>query len=190
MNLVPLNVLDAGLLLILGWNFLRGFKKGAVEEVFSLIGIVVSVIIAIKTAHIVAGKFTNNPEAPVIIFTGVVIYGILFIVFKYIGFLLNSFLSRGFFGLLNNLLGFLFGVLRGIVLASLLLLLVGATMPDTDLIKRSYFGGFLVPVADLIVSRLPENAKERVEKNWKLAEKFLLKNRNKEKGGELPPPKA
>ncbi|WP_457569399.1 CvpA family protein [Desulfurobacterium sp.] len=177
MSIHPLNLLDAVLVIILGWNFFRGFNKGAIEEIISIVGVIVSILIAIKTAHIVAAKFVPDPDAPIIIMTGFVIYGILFLISKYIAFTLNSLYSRGFLGLINNILGFLFGIFRGILLASIFLLFVGATMPDSYLIKTSYLGGFLAPVTDTIVSFLPEKARKKVEKNWKVAEAILLKNR-------------
>ncbi|SNR61178.1 CvpA family protein [Desulfurobacterium atlanticum] len=192
MTLTPLNVLDAMIILILGWNFIRGFKKGAVEEIFSLIGVIVSLFVAVKFSHAVASKLIKNPEAPVIIFTGFVIYGVLFIVFKYIGFLLNEFFNRGFLGLVNNILGFILGILRGVVLSSIFVLFIGATMPDSGLIRNSYLGGFLVPVVDMIVSHLPEKAKEKVIKNWKISREFLVKNRQswKVKGEKISPRKS
>ncbi|WP_297446308.1 CvpA family protein [Desulfurobacterium sp.] len=177
MNIHPLNLLDAVLVIILGWNFFRGFNKGAIEEILSIAGIGISIFIAVKSAHVVAAKFVPDPDAPTIIMTGFVIYGILFLISKYIAFTLNSIYSKGFLGLLNNLLGFLFGIFRGILLASIFLLFIGATMPDSYLIKTSYLGGFFAPVTDIVVSLLPEKAKKKVEKNWKTAEAILLKNR-------------
>ncbi|WP_022846908.1 MULTISPECIES: CvpA family protein [unclassified Desulfurobacterium] len=177
MNIHPLNLLDAVLVIILGWNFFRGFNKGAIEEILSIAGIGISIFIAVKSAHVVAAKFVSDPDAPIIIMTGFVIYGILFLISKYIAFTLNSLYSKGFLGLLNNLLGFLFGIFRGILLTSIFLLFIGATMPDSYLIKTSYLGGFFAPVTDIVVSLLPEKAKKKVEKNWKTAEAILLKNR-------------
>ncbi|WP_457568110.1 CvpA family protein [Desulfurobacterium sp.] len=177
MNIHPLNLLDALLVIIIGWNFFRGFNKGVIEEIISIVGIVISVFIAVKSAHTVAARLVHDPDAPVIIMTGFVIYGILFLISKYIAFTLNSLYSKGFLGLINNILGFIFGIFRGLILASIFLLLVGATMPDSYLIKTSYLGGFLTPVTNTIISMLPEKARKKVDKNWKIAEAILLKNK-------------
>ena len=42
MNLPPFNVLDGLIVITLGWNFIRGFNKGFIEEILSLTGIVIS----------------------------------------------------------------------------------------------------------------------------------------------------
>ena len=176
MTLHPLNVLDALILITLGWNIVRGFNKGFVEEIISVAGIFVSAFLAFRFAHVLAGIFVSNLTPQVVIFTGVLIFGLSFVFFKYVAYKIDSLLSETVLGILNNFLGFLFGVVRGLVISSLLVAFIAFTAPQSYLIKKSYLGGACVPIVDYVVSKLPEETKKRILPRWEVARSFLLEN--------------
>lgn len=178
MNLHPLNVLDGLIIITLGWNFIRGFNKGLVEEVLSLIGIVVSLYLAFNFSHPLASSLvsTQKPDLSTVVFVGFVIYIISFLTFKYFAFSINKQFRESSFGMFNNILGFLFGIFRGLVISSIIVLSIAFIAPKSYLIERSYLGGLTVPVIDKAIMYVPKNDRKQIEGNWKIARSYLVSN--------------
>ena len=190
-NLTTLNVLDGLIIIVLGWNLIRGFNKGFVEEIISITGIVLSIYLSYQLATPVASLLVKKPDQTTTLISGIFIFAIFFFITKYIAFHLNKKLNETALGILNNILGFLFGIVRGWLLASVFVFLVAALSPDGYLVKRSSLGGLAVPVIDRIVNLLPLKDKkdDPLLKNWKKAEGILWKNfvLRKYLEGETPP---
>ena len=176
MTLHPLNVLDALILVTLAWNLLRGFNKGFVEEVISILGIVASLFLAFKFSHKTASLFVQNPSPQTILISGFLIYLFSFSVFKYVAFYVDKRLSQTPLGILNSILGVLFGIVRGLVIASVFVVFIAFLAPKSYLIEKSYLGGACVPVIDYVVKRLPKEAKDKILNRWLTARSYLLKN--------------
>ena len=69
-----------------------------------------------------------------------------------------------------------FGILRGLAIASVFIFGVAIVSPESYLIKKSHLGGLAVPLIDKAVSLMPESARRHVEDNWKTAKDYLLEN--------------
>jgi len=177
-NLSTLNVLDGLIILIIGWNLIRGFNKGFIEEIISIIGIVASLYLAYIFAPTAAKLMVNRPDQMITIISGVFIFAISFIVSKYVAFHFNRRINETVLGIFNNILGFLFGIVRGWLLASIAVFLIAILTPDGYLIKRSSLGGLAVPVIDKTLKLLPlkNERNDIILKNWFKAEKLLWKN--------------
>lgn len=178
MNLTTLNVLDGLIIIVLGWNLIRGFNKGLVEEVVSVVGIALSLYLSYQLSTPVAALFVKKPDQTTSLISGIFLFAIFFFITKYLAFHLNKKLNETALGIVNNILGFLFGIVRGWLLASVMVFLVAALTPDGYLIKRSSLGGIAVPVIDWTVKVLPLRHKEDdpLLKNWRKAEKVLAEN--------------
>jgi len=176
-NLPTMNVLDGLILIILGWNLLRGFNKGLVEEVVSLFGIALSLFLAYRLAPIVAKKLVHAPDSTTLFLAGAALYAIFYLLFKYFATYLNGLAKKSALSVVNNVLGFLFGIFRGYFVAAIVVLVVAVISPDGYLIKRSSLGGMTVPVVDFVLKHLPEKD-SKVVKRWEVARRFLLKNWN------------
>jgi len=174
--LSTLNVLDALILLILGWNIIRGFNKGFVEELLSLIGILVSLAAAYKLAPIVAKRLVGDADTATLALSGFFIYLFFFTIFKFIAHHFEKRAAQSPLGFLNSLLGFLFGIFRGIVIAAILVFFIAAISPDSYLIKRSSLGGLAVPVIDKAMEILDGKVEESWRKNWEVAKIYLTRN--------------
>ncbi|RUM45418.1 MAG: hypothetical protein DSY35_00745, partial [Desulfurobacterium sp.] len=94
MNLHPLNVLDGLVIITLGWNFLRGFNKGFVEEVVSLLGLFLSAAIAFFGAPFLVKQVFPSATTSQVVSVGVAVYLISFFLFKYLALSLNKKLSK------------------------------------------------------------------------------------------------
>jgi len=185
MNVQPLNVLDGLIIITLGWNFLRGFRKGFVEELLSIGGLIVSVIVAFKFSPSIARQLFPSAGSSEIIGVGVATFFSLFLIFKYLAFSLDRKLSRTSLGIINNFLGFLFGVFRGYALSAVIVLGIALLSPESYLIKKSYLGGITVPLIDRAMLLIPEETRDSIEGKWQIAKVYLLENfeKWKEKGG-------
>jgi len=184
--LSTLNVLDALILVILGWNVIRGFNKGFVEEILSLIGIVISIVLAYKLAPIVALKLAGKNDTLTLALSGFFIYLAFFFIFKFIAFQFEKRASESSLGLLNNVLGFFFGIFRGLLISAIIVFFVAIISPDGYLIRRSSLGGLTAPIIDKTIEILDGKVEESWRKNWKIAEVYLKKNFDKFKGMLLP----
>ena len=184
--MTTMNVLDALIIVILGWNLIRGFNKGFVEEVVSLIGIAASLVLSYKLAPIVANFLVNKPDPKTMVLTGFFIYLIFFAVAKYVAFLIERRTKDSPFGRLNSLLGFFFGIFRGILLASIVVFAVAIVSPDSYLIKKSSLGGLSVPIIDKTLKVLDGKVEKHWRKNWQIARAYLIKNFQEFKKGILP----
>jgi len=186
MNIHPLNVLDGLIIITIGWNFLRGFNKGFVEEILSLVGIFASIAVAFYFSPLLAKQLLHLEDSSSVVVTGVALYFISFLIFKYVALLLNSKLAKTSLGFLNNVLGLLFGIFRGYAISAIIVLGVALLAPESYLIKKSYLGGIAVPLIDRVLPLIPEKAREDIEGNWQTARNYLWGNLKKwkEKGGE------
>lgn len=178
MNLTTLNVLDGLIIIVIGWNLIRGFNKGFVEEIISIIGIIVSIYAAYIFAPQVAKLLIPRPDQTTVILSGIFIFAVFFTVSKYVAFHINRKINETALGIINNVLGFFFGIIRGWLLASIVVFLVAVLTPDGYLIKRSSLGGIAVPVIDKSLEFLPlkDKKSDPILKNWFKAEKLLWKH--------------
>jgi len=181
-----MNVLDALIIVVLGWNLIRGFNKGFVEELVSLVGIAVSLLLSYQLAPIVAKFLINKPDPTTMVLTGFFIFIIFFVIAKYIAFLIENKTNESPLGRLNNFLGFFFGIFRGILIASIIVFMVAILSPDGYLIKRSSLGGLSVPLIDKTFKILDGKVEKEWRKNWETARVYLIKNFQEFKKGLLP----
>ncbi|TCK06661.1 CvpA family protein [Phorcysia thermohydrogeniphila] len=187
MNLHPLNVLDGLVIIILGWNFVRGFNKGFIEEVVSVVGLVLSAAAAVFVSPLVVNEITKYVNYPIPVYSvAIFIFFSTYVIFKFLASFINSKFNGGFVGFMNNFLGVVFGVLRGYVIASLVVAFISFVAPESYLIKKSFLGGITVPLIDKVLSYVPENLRGGFEERWMVARGYLWENikKWKEKGGE------
>ena len=178
MNLTTLNVLDGLIIVIFGWNLIRGFNKGFVEEVISVVGIVLSAYLSYRFSPLISETLLGRRDLSSIFASGAAIFLVAFLTTKYIASYLNGKLNKTALGTINNLLGFLFGIFRGWILASLAVFAVAVIAPDGYLIKKSSLGGVAVPVVNTALRFLPvkEEGEDPLLKNWLTAQKYLKRN--------------
>jgi membrane protein required for colicin V production len=145
--------LDYILIAIVLLSALAGLIRGFLREVCSLIAWVLALWLAWKFAPQLAPKLGGVLKDPVygiwaargIIFIAVLVVGAV------IGAVLNYFVRLSFFSGTDRLLGFVLGLVRGLVIVGIATILAQATqVDDEDWWKKSRLVPAVKPVANLL----------------------------------------
>ncbi len=118
-----MNYLDIILAIPLVWAIYRGFTKGLVIEIASLIALILGVYGGIHFSYFISDKLNlSSPFSPLISFA------ITFLIIVIVIFLLAKLLEKSInllaLGFLNKLAGAFFGLLKMVFLLSILLLFI------------------------------------------------------------------
>lgn len=119
-----MTALDVIVLLLVGWNLVRGAMKGFVGEVLSLAAVIVAIVF-LKLLHTPAtnaleGAVGTRSGAAVLAFA--LVFGLVFLAGKLVAHRVGGGVKRSVIGPVDRVLGAGFGTLKGIILATLLYL--------------------------------------------------------------------
>lgn len=124
-----MNYIDIIILLFLAWGAFRGFSKGLIVEIATLLGLVLGVYFAIEYSSYTEGllrDFLNISSQ----YMAYIALGVTFLVVVLIVFILGKLLTKLIdiisLGLVNKLLGTVLGILKYAVIVCVLLLIVDA----------------------------------------------------------------
>lgn len=163
MRLWGIDWLSGVILLLLAIDFIVGFRRGLIRQVFDLLGIVLALLAAIKLGPSVAGSFV----APLIPAASDQALSVLGFVVVFLAVLAVMEVASHGIGLIakvpglsviNGLGGALFRVARGAILISIVLsLIVALEIPAADeLVRDSAIAQTLQPVAGIFWSELKD----------------------------------
>jgi membrane protein required for colicin V production len=119
-----MNGLDWGILAVLAYGAVRGYMRGLVVEVASLVGVVLGIWLAARYNHPVAAWLGLEQEREAIPFL-IVLVGVLALV-HLLAKLITGAMDLAMMGLPNKVAGLFFGALRTAFLLSVLLSLATA----------------------------------------------------------------
>ncbi len=124
-----MNYIDIIILLFLLWGAYRGFSKGLIIEVATLLGLVLGVYVAIKYSSYTEGilvDFLNISSRYISYIALAVTFVLVAIVVYIIGKLLTKLIDIISLGLINKLLGTILGIAKYFVIVCVLLMIVDA----------------------------------------------------------------
>ncbi len=158
-------MLDIVLLLIIIWSFISGLIKGALVEIFSMIGIVIGVFIAARSYIFLIPLFDFLPSktAAILAFIIIIIIGIL--IFYIIGKLLRKFLRFLYIGFVDRLFGLIFGFLKGSIIAAIIVLILSSFSISNKWVEKSKVSPFLIIELNTLKGLLPQDVKDM--QHWK-----------------------
>ena len=133
-----MNLLDLLLLIPVVWLCIRGFSKGFIIELASLIGMVLGILAAWYFSGYVIdflkGYFTLTEQVLRIIAYVVIFLAVMLVVYL-IGKAIEKVAEVVMLGWLNKLLGAIFGMAKGIVLVGIILFIFEKADPNNKVIK-------------------------------------------------------
>lgn len=129
-----MNAIDIAILVVIVVFAVKGLIRGLVIEVFTLAGLLVGYIAALREMGTLSGflgKHIQLPELVLNIVAFLVIFLAIVLIFRWIAGALKRIMKWTFIGWLDRGGGILFGILKGLLIASLLLLVFSA-IPFSD----------------------------------------------------------
>lgn len=165
-----MNALDIVIGIILVFGLVRGIFRGLVEEISSIIGIfggIYGAVFYYPTAAKFLGRWiSDSGYANIIGF--LVIFGVIFILVGILGVLIKYLLNIASLGWFDRLCGAAFGSVKGILIASVLLLALTTFLPGgTPLIKTSRLAPHVAVITETIVKIVPQDMKLRFGEKYK-----------------------
>lgn len=126
--LETVGILDLIFIVILAISVLLGLIRGMIREVLSLVGLAASIYLAFTFADSLSknyvSQFLENPRISYIVTFVLIIVATLFFV-TLINLLFSQLLKASGLSFLNRFFGALFGLLRGGIICSLLVMVIG-----------------------------------------------------------------
>ncbi len=173
-----MNPFDILIIVILGYSLVRGLFRGLVKEVASIIGVLGGFYAAYTYYQVLAGLLAGllhdqayrNILSFLIIFCGVlIIIGVFGVIIKYL-------LNIAFLGWIDRIGGVLFGVLKGVLIVSILFITLTAFLPQgTAFIKNSELAPHVSWISEKMAKMISKEMKQdfkvklgELKKAWKI----------------------
>ncbi len=172
-----MNPFDIVIIIILSFCLIRGFFRGLVKELSSIIGVLGGYYAAytyyMEVSGFLSGWISNPSYLKILSF--LIIFCGVFITISILGVVIKYILNIAFLGWVDRICGAGFGGIKGILIVSVLLIILTAFLPKSTLIKSSLLAAHVTLVAEKMVKVVPEDIKDkfttRVEKFKKAWEK-------------------
>ena len=154
--------------------------KGLAREIISLAALIGGFLLAVFFYHIPASLFKEISKTDAIanligfsiIFLGCILLGAI------AAFLVNRFLKAASLKWMDRLLGGIFGLLRGWIIASILLLALIAFPIKDDFLSRSVLAPYLLAGAKIAIHCVPQKIKDQFNEHYTKVVDSWGKNRS------------
>jgi len=164
-----MNVLDYVIAVVVGFCLVRGLFRGLVKEISSIVGVFAGYYCACNfyapVSEIVQGwHIIDNPNyVNIIVFF--CLFCLVFILIGLVGIIIRYLLRELFIGWVDTTLGGGFGMAKGILITSVLLIPLTAFLPDNDkLMKHSILAPHVTVVSKKMIQLVPDNLKNKFNK--------------------------
>jgi membrane protein required for colicin V production len=163
-----MNYLDILIALPIAWGLYKGWKRGIIFEIAMMIGLVLGLYVAIKFSYlmksIVASHVSWNPKTVQIV-AFIITFILVVIGISYLAKFLTKMANLASLGIVNKVMGSVFGLLKMILMLSVLLSLFQKinfdyTFANKSTIDNSFFFNPLQKLAGIIYPSIGEWYKE------------------------------
>jgi uncharacterized membrane protein required for colicin V production len=170
-------LIDVTLIIVLLVGTVMGYRRGFIRQVLDLAGLVISFLLALFFAGVVASYLNSDigiPYTPALVigFIAIFIAGVL--LFHFLAVILQKMINWTLLGWIDRLTGALLGIIMGMVVASLLISFMLAVPLPSSLrsgFERSQVSEFLRPVAPRIFNLIFNHGSRKIN-----FDKFLKKS--------------
>jgi len=155
-----MNFLDIILIIPVIWFLYRGFTKGFIIELASLIALIAGIWVAIHFSFYVGdflGKHMEIGEKYLGIISFIITFLIVVIVVIIVGKIVERFVDLIALGFLNKLAGAVFGILKAAFIMSIIIFIINSFDDDSSIITPKMREGSLLykPVESLFPMIIP-----------------------------------
>jgi membrane protein required for colicin V production len=173
-----MNPLDIVIVVILGFGLIRGFFRGLVKELSSIIGVIAGFFAANLYHPLLIPWFkswiSNTAYIQIICFA-IVFVGV-FVIVSILGIIIKYLLNVAFLGWADRIFGILFGLVKGVLISAVILMALTAFLPkNSPLIKNSLLAPHISLVTQKMAYVVPQEMKDKyrsklkaLQYRWKL----------------------
>ncbi len=135
-----MNVLDIIIICILGIFIIRGLFRGLVQEILSLVAVVLAVYLASSYQYLLVPHLERYIKTEMIVngLVYVLIFAGTILVFWLLAKLIKSILDISMLGWIDRTTGGLFGAIEGMLISLILLMFIQSFAPESAWLKESY----------------------------------------------------
>ncbi len=155
-----MNWIDIVILIILGFAVVRGFINGFVKEVAALAALVFGIWGTIKFSAFTAGKLyewfdISGKYVGIIAF--LITFGVIVIVIHFVGILADKIIDSVSLGFLNKILGMLFGLIKTVLILSVIFCILNAIDAKKPFLNKEKIGKLKLynPISDIVPAIFP-----------------------------------
>jgi membrane protein required for colicin V production len=161
-----MNLLDLGIVVLLGLVVLRGYWRGLFQELAFLVGVVGGILVAAHTYQRLGQQFQPYIKEPSIA-QGLAFFLVLVAVYwltRLVAHLLQRVLYHLYLDFFDRLLGAFFALVKGALILGFALMALGVVLrPEPRLMRESRLVPHLLNFSRQAVALLPADFKERLE---------------------------
>jgi membrane protein required for colicin V production len=155
-----MNWIDAVIVIILVLSMLSGFINGFIKEVASLAALILGIWGAIRFSTFTAGKLYDYFDMTgqyVGIIAFVVTFGLIVVLIHFIGIVADKIVTSISLGFLNRILGIAFGLLKSILILSIIFVILNVIDSKRPFLPRDKIEGstFYNPISDIAPALFP-----------------------------------
>ncbi len=191
-----MNLLDLGILILLGLIALRGYYRGLFQELAVLVGVLAGVVVAAHTylrlAELLQNWITDPFHARWIAFVLVLV--VVYWLTRLLAHLLQRILYHLYLDLFDRVLGGAFALAKGALLVGFGLIVLGAALKHSQMLKDSRATPYLTHFARQSLELLPPDFKQRLtdylqqwRKDQRQAQNVVPEEEQEPQADRLPP---
>lgn len=173
-----MNPFDILVIVILGYSFVRGLFRGLVKEVSSIIAVLGGFYAAYSYYLELAKLFSKliRDTAYLNILSFLIIFCSILIIVSFIGIIIKYLLNIAFLGWVDRICGIGFGIVKGILIVSVLFITLTAFLPKgSPLLKNSVLAPHVAWVSERMAQVISSEMKREfttklgeLKKTWKI----------------------
>ncbi len=164
-----MNYIDIILGILLLWGMIKGLSKGLFASLASLVALVIGIYIAVHFSHIAGGfvqRYVDWPDGAMKLTAFALTFVLVVILISLAGKLLTKIADYAALGILNKILGGVFGILKMGFIASVIIIFIDALNNNITIIKEETLDASLLyrPVSRIAPAVLPNVLKDNASK--------------------------
>lgn len=173
-----MNPLDMVIVVILAFCLIRGIFRGLIKEVSSIVGVFAGFYSAYTYYPLVAKPISRwISDTPFLnILSFLVVFCAVFLIISIIGVIIKYLLNIAFLGWVDRICGAGFGITKGILIVSVILIPLTSFLPKgSHVIKNSLLSPYVTMVSEKMVKVVSPDMKKQydikikdLKKAWKI----------------------
>ena len=169
-----MNPFDMAIVVILSYCVIRGIFRGLIKELSSIIGVLACFYAAYTYYAGFAGFFSRwiTNESFLNITSFLLIFCTVFFLVSIVGLVIKYVLNIAYMGWFDRICGAGFGLLKGVLIISILLIIFTAFLPQGDpIVRNSVLAPHLTLVSEKMAKVISKDMKDLFSSNLKALKK-------------------